>query len=174
MSRLLAALLAAALFLAGCADDAPEDATTDETTDAPADDAATEDDTAAGEETGDAAGETAVAVATTDLGDVLVDGSGRALYLFDNDEENTSNCAGQCVTNWPPLAGPATAGEGVDAALLGTIDREDGTVQVTYAGMPLYHFAADESPGDLNGQGVGGIWWLVAPDGSAVRGSDGS
>ena len=75
---------------------------------------------------------------------------------------------------WPPLAsdGAPVAGEGVDATLLSTITRDDGTLQVTYNGWPLYLFEEDTAPGDTNGQGLdefGGLWFLVSPTGEAVQ-----
>jgi predicted lipoprotein with Yx(FWY)xxD motif len=109
-----------------------------------------------------------VAVTSSDLGDILVDGAGRTLYVFDNDTSATSTCYDDCAANWPALTGQAQAGEGADASLLGTSEREDGATQVTYADHPLYYFAGDGGPGETNGQGVGGIWWVVAPDGSAI------
>lgn len=113
-----------------------------------------------------------VAVAGTDLGDVLVDGDGLTLYLFDNDEQGMSTCYEACAQNWPPLLseGEAEAGEGADAALLGSTGREDGQQQVTYAGHPLYYFVGDSAPGEVTGQGVQDIWWVLSPAGEAVRG----
>ena len=84
-----------------------------------------------------------MATADTDLGTILVDGEGRTLYLFMPDAQGASMCLDSCATTWPPLAGPATAGDGVDEALLSTADRPDGAAQVTYNGWPLYHFASD-------------------------------
>ncbi len=112
-----------------------------------------------------------VATADSDLGQILVDGEGFTLYLFDNDSEGESACTDDCAETWPPLTGEATAGEGADAALLGTITREDGSEQVTYNGHPLYRFAPDEAPGDVNGQGVGEVWWVVSPEGESIKGS---
>lgn len=173
--RILASAAAAALLLAACggddgadgdvaADTAPTDTAAADTPEAtePTDPDAEAPDVAA-----------TVAVASTELGDVLVDGEGRTLYLFDNDSEGSSACSGDCAARWPPLIGEPSAGDGADASLLGTIERDDGTVQVTYAGHPLYRFAADSAPGDTQGQAVGDVWWVVAPDGEAVRG-DGS
>lgn len=117
-------------------------------------------------------GAAAVATAETDLGEVLVDGDGFTLYLFENDSEGQSACTDECTDTWPPLTGEATAGDGADAGLLGTISRDDGSTQVTYNGHPLYRFAPDEAPGDMNGQGVGDVWWVVAPQGEAIKGSD--
>ena len=116
-----------------------------------------------------AAGATTVTTADTDLGTVLVDGEGRTLYRFLNDSEGTSSCAEDCLANWPLLpAEGAQASEGADASLLGTLDRPEGA-QVTYAQWPLYYYAGDQAPGDLNGQGVGDVWYVVAPDGSVIQ-----
>ncbi|MFG2883591.1 SCO0930 family lipoprotein [Streptomyces sp. NPDC048297] len=113
------------------------------------------------------AGELTVA-ANPDLGNVLTDGSGLTLYRFDKDTANppTSNCAGDCATTWPPVpAGDATAGAGIDKALLGEITRADGTKQLTVGGWPAYRYVKDVNSGDVNGQGVGGTWFALAPNG---------
>lgn len=109
-----------------------------------------------------------VAVASTDLGDVLVDGDGMTLYLFDPDEAGESTCYDDCAANWPPLEGPVEAGDGTDPALLGTTDRTDGTLQATYAGWPLYRFVGDGEPGDVTGQGVQEVWWVLSPAGERL------
>ena len=166
--RLFAVVAALGLLVAACGDDDDE----------PTDQAATQEDdsgttsTTAAE---DAGGGAEVAVAETDLGEVVVDADGMTLYVFDNDQGTTSTCEGGCAEQWPPLEteGEPTAGDGVDAALLGTTDRTDGTTQVTYDGRPLYTYAPDGAAGDTTGQGVGGVWWVVAPDGEPVRGEDG-
>ena len=113
--------------------------------------------------------------ADTDLGTILVDADGKTLYRFDNDQWSTSSCEGGCASTWPALTteGNPTAGDGVDAGLLGTTDRSDGTKQVTYDGHPLYNYAADSAAGDTNGQGVGGIWWVVGGDGQEMKAASG-
>lgn len=105
-----------------------------------------------------------------DLGQVLVDGRGHTLYIFLNDEAGKSNCYGGCASNWPPLVvdGEVVAGDGLDAALIGTTTRDDGTLQVTYNGRPLYYFAGDSAPGDANGHGVGDVWFAISPAGETV------
>jgi len=123
--------------------------------------------TAAGATEAPAAGQT-VAVATTDLGEILVDASGSTLYLFVPDDQGASTCYDACESNWPPLVGEISAGDGVDGALLGTVARDDGSVQVTYSGWPLYHFANDAAPGDVNGQGINDVWYVVSGAGEAV------
>lgn len=112
-----------------------------------------------------------VAVASSDLGDILVDGEGMTLYLLTRDTPGESTCAGDCAVTWPPFEadGEPQAGEGADAALLGTIEREDGSMQVTYGDWPLYYFQGDATPGETNGQGAGDVWWVVTPEGEAVE-----
>lgn len=119
------------------------------------------------------AGGAVINAASTRLGTILVDGSGRTLYLFVADKGTTSVCYGQCATYWPPVLtkGSPSAGAGVNAALLGTTSRSDGTVEVTYGGHPLYYFVTDKKAGDVTGQGIngfGGPWYVVAPSGMQV------
>jgi len=109
-------------------------------------------------------------------GSFLVDGSGRAVYLWVKDGKNSSACSGACAGAWPPVPanGKVTASGGVQASDLGAITRSDGTKQVTYDGHPLYYYAGDSGPGQTNGQGsdnFGAKWWLVAPSGSELTGS---
>lgn len=114
--------------------------------------------------------EPTVAVEDSDLGQIVVDAEGRTVYVFLADEGTESTCYDECEDNWPPLiveADPA-AGEGIDASLLGTSVREDGSAQVTLDGHPLYHFAADATADDVNGQGVGDVWFVVSPEGEAI------
>jgi predicted lipoprotein with Yx(FWY)xxD motif len=154
------------LGLAACGDDDDDSATettTTETTEAA-------DTTTSTEAPAPAEGASTVATADTDLGAILVDGEGMTLYLFMPDAQGASQCVDSCASTWPPLAGPATAGDGVDEALLGTADRPDGSAQVTYNGWPLYHFASDAAAGDTNGQGVGDIWYVVDASGNAITG----
>jgi predicted lipoprotein with Yx(FWY)xxD motif len=111
------------------------------------------------------------------VGDVLVDGKGFALYLFEPDRQSSrSTCSGPCAVGWPPLVlpkdvtKPLVAG-GAMSSLLGTTTRSDGTVQVTYDGWPLYRWANDRSPGEATGQdlfNLGGRWYVVSPQGRPV------
>jgi predicted lipoprotein with Yx(FWY)xxD motif len=102
------------------------------------------------------------------VGTVLVDGaSGMTLYTFTKDvkDSGVSACTGGCLTTWPALtvpddATPPTGGDGVTGTLA-TIERDDGTYQVTYNGLPLYFFKSDAAPGDANG--VYENWEVVAP-----------
>ena len=112
------------------------------------------------------------------LGTALVDGDGRTLYALSVEHGGKLACtSATCVTNWPPLlvpaGGTATAGSGVDAAKLGTIDRSGGQKQVTYNGWPVYMFKGDSSAGQSNGQGIqsfGGTWHPLAPSGQPIVG----
>ena len=103
-----------------------------------------------------------------DFGTHLVDGASRTLYLFLADAQGPSTCYDACAGTWPPLTSDVTAGPGVDASLLGTSQRDDGTNQITYNGWPLYYYTTDREPGDANGQGVGSAWFIVDPQGSPV------
>jgi predicted lipoprotein with Yx(FWY)xxD motif len=115
-----------------------------------------------------------VAVATNSkLGQILVDGAGRTLYLFVADTGSTSTCSGGCAQYWPPLLtnGAPQAGTGANAALLSTTKRADGTTEVTYGGHPLYYVITDHNPGDATGQAVnnfGALWYVVGPDGKQI------
>lgn len=115
-------------------------------------------------------------VTESDLGEHLSDADGNTLYLFVPDEQGPSTCYDSCASNWPALEGPVEAGEGVDADLLGTASRDDGTEQATYNGWPLYYFVNDNNPGEVNGHGIesfGGIWYLVTPAGERAQVEDG-
>lgn len=116
-----------------------------------------------------------VQVAEVDLGSILVGPEGRTLYVFLQDTGTESTCYAECETNWPPLMATDApeAGDGVDASLLGTTERTDGSTQVTYAGHPLYYFGGDQAAGDTNGEGIGDVWFVVSPQGKAVRGGQG-
>ena len=123
-----------------------------------------------------------VGVMNNSLGSILVNASGRTLYLFKADSATKSACSGACAGAWPPLLakGAVTAGSGVTASKLGTIERSDGSRQVSYNGHPLYLFIQDTKPGQAAGQGVtafGAGWFALSPGGdqaSAPASSSGS
>ena len=174
LARVLAAGIILLLGSAGCGgDDDPSVEATDEAAEEVTSPTTAGDDY---QDPGNAAGGTQEAgthlvnVGETDLGEVLVDAEGMTLYLFTQDGEGESACTDGCSETWPPLLvdGAPSAGEGADESLLGTIEREDGGVQVTYNGHPLYTYAADSEPGDTIGQGVGDVWFAVTPAGDAV------
>jgi predicted lipoprotein with Yx(FWY)xxD motif len=106
------------------------------------------------------------------VGTVLVDSKGMTLYYFEKDQKGSgkSKCEGACASAWPPLttSGEAEAMSGVNSSMLGTIERADGTTQVTYAGWPLYTFVEDKKPGEDNGtdsKAFGASWYPLHPDG---------
>jgi predicted lipoprotein with Yx(FWY)xxD motif len=153
----LAVPFVVALVLAGCGDDTTDSGSG---TTSPPDRTTTSGDVAAPE------GRT-VALTDSDYGEILTTGDGMTLYLFTPDTGSTSTCTGGCATAWPALAAPVT-GDGIDADDLGTTTRDDGTEQVTFYGHPVYTYADDSAPGDVNGQGVGGKWYVIDGDGEAV------
>jgi predicted lipoprotein with Yx(FWY)xxD motif len=109
-------------------------------------------------------------VASTKLGSVVVDGTGMTVYIFDKDTAGKpSTCAGQCATLWPAVTTTAAKPtvDGVTGTV-GTVSTADGKKQITLGGLPLYTFAKDSAAGDVAGQGVGGVWWVVGADGSKV------
>ena len=185
--RLIILLLTAALAVAACGGDEPAAEATDpapaattepaiaETTEptvaeatepAPPTETQTEAETQPGA-TGEA---TTVAVASSELGDILVDGEGLTLYAFLNDEQGgPSTCSDDCAQNWPPVPGPGSAGTGADEGLLSTVERDDGSSQTVYNGWPLYYYAGDAEAGDVNGQGVGDVWFVMSPAGEPVQ-----
>jgi predicted lipoprotein with Yx(FWY)xxD motif len=118
-----------------------------------------------------AAGDTvAVKTAETELGNILVGPNGHTLYGFTNDVDGQSSCSGTCAEAWPPLIVDAdwTVGPGLDNAVFNTVTREDGTEQLVAGRWPLYYFSGDTAPGDVNGQGSGGVWFAVNTDTTLV------
>ena len=112
-----------------------------------------------------------VRVSPSGLGRIVTDGDGNTLYLFMRDEAGPSECNDLCTEIWPPMVDAVSAGEGLDASLLGTTTPQDGTEQVTYNGWRLYYFSSDNAPGDANGQGINDVWWAVSPTGVALTAS---
>jgi predicted lipoprotein with Yx(FWY)xxD motif len=120
-------------------------------------------------------GRAALKLTSSKDGRFLVDGQGHSLYLFEKDEKGESYCNGACASVWPPFetdAKPQASG-GVDAAALGTTKRDDGDMQVTYHGHPLYYYAADAStPGKTKGEDIeqfGDGWYLVNAGGKSIE-----
>ncbi|WP_211277898.1 hypothetical protein [Couchioplanes caeruleus] len=104
------------------------------------------------------------------LNPVLVNGAGLTLYRFDQDtaKPSKSTCNGDCAAKWPPVTvkpGGRIFLAGVHKSKVGVVKRDDGRLQVTVGGWPVYRFAKDTAPGDTKGQGVGGTWFGVRPDG---------
>lgn len=153
--------------LAGCGSD------TDEPESAGSEPAAESSSGRAGSATPEApaGGDAVLATADSPLGEIVVDGEGFTVYVFDEDTAGSgeSACSGQCLAAWPPVVADSDtpAVDGVDGEV-GTITRDDGTRQVTLDGLPLYYYAPDAQAGDVTGQGVQGVWWVVAPDGAKI------
>lgn len=105
-----------------------------------------------------------------DLGTILVAAEGMTLYDFHKDKGGKSSCYGACAGTWPPLLteGKPQVEGGAQAGMLGTTKRKDGTVQVTYAGWPLYTYIGDQKPGEANGNDIdefGAEWYALQPNG---------
>jgi predicted lipoprotein with Yx(FWY)xxD motif len=152
---ILAAPAAAALALAGCtsgSDDSSSGAATSSS----------------------AAAAQNVALTTGDsiLGSIVVDAQGRTVYSFDKDTagSGTSACSGECLATWPAVTTDTDSPQASDDVTgdVGTLTRDDGSVQLTLNGLPLYLFSGDKAAGDINGQAQQGVWWVIAPDGSKV------
>jgi predicted lipoprotein with Yx(FWY)xxD motif len=110
-----------------------------------------------------------------ELGHILVGTEGMTLYRFAPDEMGESTCYDDCATNWPPLLSEdmeEVVGDPRIDARLGTVERTDGTYQVTYNGWPLYYFAQDMAPGDTVGEGRGENWWTITPEALSVVAND--
>ena len=108
------------------------------------------------------------------LGQYLTDAAGRTLYFYQGDGKGTSNCYEYCAEKFPPVTtnGKPTAGDGVNAAGLGTLKRTTGETQVTYDGHPLYYFISDMQPGNTAGDSTrmaGGSWFAMAPNGKPAK-----
>lgn len=115
---------------------------------------------------------TEISTAESQFGDVLFDADDQAIYYFEPERTPEPECYGECAEAWPPVLteGQPEASRGAKARLLGTTERRDGSVQVTYDGRPLYYYH-DEGPGELRCHNVfhaGGLWLAVQPNGEAV------
>lgn len=122
---------------------------------------------------GTSTGAATISVHNSSLGNVLVDGKGRTLYLFEADKNGSSACSGSCAQAWPPLTSSGTpqAANGAASNEVGTITRQGGQKQITYHGFPLYYFVGDHKSGDTTGQGLdqfGAKWYVLSPAGNAI------
>ena len=185
MRRHTLTLLAAAalLMIAACGADTEEgtsDTTLGDTVATTATTAVEEETTTTaggGEETTTTAAEEmveGVRGAETDLGTILVDAEGFTLYVFTNDTGGASTCNEGCIDNWPAVPADTPIGSDLDASLFGTTTRDDGSEQLNVNGQPLYRYTPDAAPGDINGQGVGGVWFVIGTDGNLIEGPEAS
>lgn len=169
---ILGAALALTFGLAGCSGSpaSPGDDTADSGYGtSPSDAASPTDETSPSEESPGAGA--ALMTAETSLGEVVVDGEGMTVYMFDKDTQGTdmSACEGECLQNWPIVTVDSDMPE-VDGVTgdVGSITGPDGEMQLTLNGWPLYYFAGDSAAGDVNGQGVNDVWWVLSPDGERM------
>jgi len=112
-----------------------------------------------------------IQVEQSSLGPILTDQNGRTLYAFTPDKNGASTCTGDCIATWPALVSQqaVAAGTGTDKALLAQTTRVEGTAQATYGDWPLYYYAGDQGPGDVDGQGVDGVWFVIGADGKLIK-----
>jgi predicted lipoprotein with Yx(FWY)xxD motif len=109
-------------------------------------------------------------IANTSLGDVMVDADGMTLYAFTKDADGTPTCNDKCAEAWPPvIVDSVELPPGLDANVFSVVDRADGSHQLKAGKWPLYHFAGDSAPGDVNGQGSGGIWFVLDPTAKLIK-----
>jgi len=113
-------------------------------------------------------GPVTIEVADTEVGEVLTDGEGEALYVYLLDDEAAIACTDTCRATWSPVLidGKLSVAGGIDRAIFVRRELEDGTVQLAVGGQPLYRFAGDTEPGAVNGQGAEKLWYLLNPDGT--------
>jgi predicted lipoprotein with Yx(FWY)xxD motif len=104
---------------------------------------------------------------------ILVDQNGRTLYHITTDKGGNITCSGACATIWPPLVVPKgtkpTAGPGITKSKLGTVERPDGRIQVTYAGLTLYRYSGDSKAGQAKGEGFEKLWYVSDSSGKLVK-----
>jgi predicted lipoprotein with Yx(FWY)xxD motif len=129
---------------------------------------AAEESAASGAEAGSAV---AARAGDSALGEILVGANGMTVYGFTNDTDGTSTCTGTCAEAWPPVLVDAdwTVGPGLDTGIFSTITRDDGTEQLVAGQWPLYYYSGDSAPGDVNGQGAGGVWYVVGTDATLIK-----
>jgi predicted lipoprotein with Yx(FWY)xxD motif len=112
-----------------------------------------------------------IGTASSSLGTILVDAQGKTLYYFANDipASGTSSCNGQCAVVWPVFSvDTVTVSPPLSASDFSSITRADGKKQTTYRGWPLYYYQADTKPGDVNGENVLKVWFVIKPDESVL------
>jgi predicted lipoprotein with Yx(FWY)xxD motif len=119
-----------------------------------------------------AGGGAIVSASQTSLGQVLVGSNGHTLYGFTPDETaGKPTCSGGCATTWPPVTvsgADFSVGTGLDKSKFKLVARDDGSMQLQIGDFPLYLYAPDVNAGDVNGQGVGGKWFVVGTDGALI------
>jgi predicted lipoprotein with Yx(FWY)xxD motif len=153
---LIAALVAAVAVIAGCGSSSSKSSSSG----------------GGGSSSGSSGGSSTVNVAkVTGYGSALVTGSGKSIYLLSTDPAGSSKCSGSCAKTWVPVtaSGSPSAGSGVDSSKLSTFKRSDGTTQVLYDKHALYTFTGEGATSGEGQASFGGVWYLVAPSGSAIK-----
>ncbi len=111
-------------------------------------------------------------VGSSSLGNIVVNGKGMTAYFFDLDKANSgvSACSGSCAAYWPAITstGVKPNVSGISGAV-GTIAIKGGKHQVTISGRPIYTYAPDKAPGQVKGQGVQGVWYVISPTGKEIK-----
>ncbi|GAA3671239.1 hypothetical protein GCM10023081_07010 [Arthrobacter ginkgonis] len=162
--------LVASAALAGCGPEEPESTATATTT---ATATATETSTETSTVSPPASESVDLKTADSSLGEIVVDGKGMTLYYYTKDVKDSgkSACTGDCLEAWPiaVAAGNQPAVDPSVTGTVGTIDSPDGQKQLTLNGMPLYYYVKDKAPGDVLGQDVNEVWYVVAPDGEMIE-----
>lgn len=177
--------IAMTIGLVGCGDGTSTDetrsaensaATSEENRSAEAETAATETERSATAMTENQTGGPIDVVESQEYGRYIADSEGRAVYLLEADSQGRSTCYDECADTWPPLEAEQeqirTVSAGQQQNMLGTIERDDGTLQVTYNGHPLYYYEKDDGPSEVSGQDVQdewGEWYLVTPAGEKLE-----
>ncbi len=165
--RLVSSLLAGAIIFTACGGDSVPIAAAPQANNVEADNVSAD---GAAEVPAPAAGGIAATAGTTDLGEILVGDDGLTLYGFTNDIDAISACYGTCADAWPPVIVDADfeVAPGLDTGIFATTVRDDGSLQLVAGKWPLYFFAGDAAPGDINGQGSGDVWFAVDTNGILV------
>lgn len=111
-------------------------------------------------------------VGTSSLGKIVVNGKGMTAYFFDLDKAHSgvSACSGACAALWPPITSNTTKPKAFGiSGMLGTITLKGGKHQVTISGRPIYTYAPDKAPGQVRGQGIQGVWYVISPRGAEIK-----
>jgi predicted lipoprotein with Yx(FWY)xxD motif len=169
--RLLVLAALGALLLAACGSSNKSSGSTPATTGAPGTTAPEATTTAPGSNPSSGAATVGVTMNAKIGKNILVDDQGMTLYTFDADKTaNKSVCNAGCDTTWPALkvTGTPTYAATLVASMFSTFTRDDGSMQLAVNGHPLYHYAHDAKSGDANGEGVGGVWYVVGTDGKKI------
>ena len=165
-TKIVTCMLAGALVVAGAA--CGDDDSSDQTTADQSDSGQSEGTTTTSEATN---AEAVVKASDSDLGQIITTPDGMTVYGFTTDTNGQSSCVDGCASAWPPVTVPSEElPAGMDADVFAVTERPDGTYQLKAGDWPLYTFMGDTAAGQTNGQGTGGTWFVVKPDGQLNQG----